>query len=61
MTTFNAPPDQVGLTLNDGDTLNVNSGGTASDTRINYGGVEYVYSGGVADHTTIEHTGHLKS
>lgn len=60
MTTFNAPPDQVGLILNDRDTLNVNSGGTASNTRINFGGVEYVHSGGVADHTTIDNTGHLR-
>jgi autotransporter passenger strand-loop-strand repeat protein len=41
-TTFTAPPDQNNLVLNNGDVLNVNNHGTASNTVINAGGVENV-------------------
>jgi autotransporter passenger strand-loop-strand repeat protein len=57
MTTFTAPPNKSHLMLNDGDILNVNSGGVAKDTTINNGGVENVNKGGDAMLTTINRGG----
>jgi autotransporter passenger strand-loop-strand repeat protein len=58
MTTFTAPPDQTGLVLNFGDILDVNSGGTATDTTINFLGTVNV-NGGTATDTTITRSGRL--
>ena len=58
MTTFTAPPNQNGLVLNDGDILNVNSGGVAGGhTIVNDGAVVNVNSGGVANHTVLNEDG----
>ena len=39
MTEYVAPPNQTGLDLNSGDFLEVSAGGTATQTRINDGGL----------------------
>ena len=58
MTTFTAPPNQNGLVLNNGDILNVNSGGVADGhTIVNDGAIVNVNSGGVANHTVINDGG----
>jgi len=56
MTTYTAPPTQIHLVLNNGDTLNVNDHGLASGT-MNNGGVENVYSGGTDSGATINSGG----
>jgi autotransporter passenger strand-loop-strand repeat protein len=54
MTTFNVPPDQInGLTLNNGDTLNVDQGGTVSGITVLHGGTLNI-DGGTAVDTTLE-------
>ena len=58
MTTYTAPPNQNGLVLNDGDILNVNSGGVAGGhTIVNDGAVVNVNSGGVANQTVLNEDG----
>jgi autotransporter passenger strand-loop-strand repeat protein len=58
-TTFTAPPNQDGLTLSNGDILNVNSNGRGIATTINAGGVENVNNGGQASSTQINAQGIL--
>jgi autotransporter passenger strand-loop-strand repeat protein len=53
-TTFTAPPDQNGLVLNNGDILNVNSGGVAKHTELNNGGIVNVNAGGATNGTFID-------
>lgn len=53
MTTYTTPPNQAGLTLNDGDTLNVLSQGQSNYTTINTGGVENILGGGLSHGTTV--------
>ena len=58
MTTYTAPPNQNGLVLNNGDILNVNSGGVADGhTIVNDGAVVNVNSGGVANQTVLNEDG----
>ena len=57
--TYTAPPNQTDLVLNSGYVLNVNSGGLATRTTINNGGIENV-SGGTAANSTIN-TGGLEN
>ena len=45
MTMFTAPPDQSGLTLRSGDELDINQGGTATDTVVQRGAQEVVVGG----------------
>ena len=59
MTTFTAPPDQTGLVLNFGDILDVNSGGTATDTTINALGTVNVNGGTATDTTIVTRSGRL--
>jgi autotransporter passenger strand-loop-strand repeat protein len=47
MTIFTAPPNQNGLVLDSGDDLEVNNGGTATDTTVNADGTENVRAGGI--------------
>jgi autotransporter passenger strand-loop-strand repeat protein len=51
MTAYTAPPNQTGLTLTSGSYLNVNSGGTATDTVVSSGSYIDVNSGGTATFT----------
>ena len=53
MTIYKAPPDQNGLVLNNGDTLQVLASGTSTNTTINSGGTEDVYAGGTSINTAI--------
>jgi hypothetical protein len=58
MTTFTAPPNQNGLVLNDGDILNVNSGGVAGGvTIVNDGAIVNVNSGGVTNQLVVINDG----
>src|SRR5271166_540192 len=52
MTTFTSPPDKFGLTLNNGDTLNVGQGGMAAGTFVLPGG-ELDVEGGTAVDTFL--------
>jgi autotransporter passenger strand-loop-strand repeat protein len=53
MTMYTAPPNQDGLVLGDGDVLQVNSGGTATDTIVDAGG-EVIVEGGTAVNTILD-------
>ena len=53
MITYNVPPNAAGVTLNNGDVMNIDSGGTATDTTVNSGGNQYVFSGGSASGTVL--------
>ena len=58
MTTFTAPPNQNGLVLNNGDILNVNSGGVAGGvTIVNDGAIVNVNSGGVTNQLVVINDG----
>ena len=58
MTAITIPPPQTKpLTLGDGDTLTVTSGGQSHDVTINDGGVETVNTGGSSLRTTINEGG----
>jgi autotransporter passenger strand-loop-strand repeat protein len=48
-----------GITLNNGDSLTVHSGGTAVDTTVNTGGFIFVSSGGTIDSTTVNPSGEV--
>jgi autotransporter passenger strand-loop-strand repeat protein len=53
MTMYTAPPNQNGLVLGDGDVLQVNNGGTATNTIVEGGG-EVIVVGGAAVNTTLD-------
>lgn len=54
MSTFNAPPDQIdGLTLNNGDTLNVGAGGNVSNITVFPGGNLFVNDGGTVVNSVL--------
>jgi autotransporter passenger strand-loop-strand repeat protein len=53
MTMYTAPPNQNGLVLGDGDVLQVNTGGTATNTIVDRGG-EVDVAGGTAVNTTLD-------
>src|SRR5262245_22592019 len=56
MSTFNAPPDQInGLTLNNGDTLNLGQRGTVSNITV-LNGADFDITGGTAIDTTLAGT-----
>jgi autotransporter passenger strand-loop-strand repeat protein len=48
-----------GITLNNGDSLTVHSGGTAIDTIVNTGAFIFVSSGGTLDGTTVNPSGEV--
>jgi autotransporter passenger strand-loop-strand repeat protein len=54
MTTYTAPPNQNELVLNDGDILNVNSGGEANLTSLNDGAILNVNVGGATNRMQID-------
>lgn len=49
MTIYTAPPDETNLVLDRGDVLNVDKGGTATGTTIQFGGVAHVNGGTIID------------
>ena len=50
---YTAPPNQNGLVLGNGDVLQVNTGGTATNTIVDVGG-EVDVSGGTAVNTILD-------
>jgi autotransporter passenger strand-loop-strand repeat protein len=53
MTMYSAPPNQNGLVLGNGDVLQVNTGGTATNTVVEGSG-EVVVAGGTAVNTILQ-------
>jgi hypothetical protein len=53
MTMYTAPPNQNGLVLGDGDVLQVNNGGMATNTIVEGGG-EVIVAGGTAVNTILQ-------
>jgi autotransporter passenger strand-loop-strand repeat protein len=61
MATITIPPDNTQpITLQSGDTLTVNSGGTSKSITINDGATEFVNTGGKAVNTTVNDGGRLE-
>jgi len=59
MTDYIVPPSTAGITLNSGDTMEVQSGGIATSTIVSSGSHETVYASGLAVSTSVVGSGTL--